>query len=232
MSIQNTKISEIIRQRIIEDGENFNANDNISSYIYNDEEMETLQQEVQDKVQSLLESLLIDTTNDHNTNETAKRVAKMYLHEVFKGRYHDAPPITDFPNARQLDEIYTLGPIQLRSACSHHLVPIIGECWIGVLPSERVIGISKFVRLLDWVCSRPHIQEEMSIMLADKLEELISPIGLAVVIKAKHMCMSWRGVKEPNTSMVNSIMRGAFKEDPSLKKEFFDIIKGQGFINN
>lgn len=220
--------SEIIRQRIIDAGKTFNANENISEFI-KEGEMESLQVELESKMLEVLRTMVIDTDNDHNTKDTAKRVSKMYLKEVFHGRYVKQPKITDFPNAKHLDEIYTIGPITIRSACSHHMVPILGQCWIGVLPSDRVIGISKFVRLLEWIASRPHIQEEMSVMLADELESLINPIGLAVVIKAQHMCMTWRGVKENQTSMVNSIMRGVFKEDEGARKEFFDIIASQGF---
>lgn len=161
--------------------------------------------------------MIIDTANDHNTKETARRVAKMYVDEVFKGRYHPMPKVTDFPNAKELDEIYTL-PITVRSACSHHFVPIVGQAWIGIVPSDRVIGISKFNRIVDWVMSRPHIQEEAAIMVADTIEDLIKPKGLAFVIKAQHMCMTWRGVKEPETKMVNSIVRGSFRQDPSMKK--------------
>ncbi|MDX1978323.1 MAG: GTP cyclohydrolase I [Pseudanabaenaceae cyanobacterium bins.68] len=221
-------ISQIIRDRLIAAGDPFFANDCIAQHI-SDEEREALKVEIQLKVQSLLDSMVIDTTNDHNTRESAHRVAKMYVDEVFKGRYHPMPKITDFPNAKELDEIYSLGPITVRSACSHHFVPIIGQAWVGILPSDRVIGISKFNRLVDWVLSRPHIQEEAAVMVADKIEELIKPKGLAFVIKAQHMCMSWRGVKEPDTKMTNSIVRGSFRTDPHLKKEFFDLIRGQGF---
>lgn len=222
------KISEIIKNRIIADNGKFAANENISKYIM-DSELDLLQEELTEKIQDMLTTLIIDTENDHNTQETAKRVAKMYLKEVFSGRYKERPSITDFPNVRDLDEIYTLGPIDLRSACSHHFVEIEGSVWIGILPSEKVIGISKFARLLNWISNRPHIQEEMSIMLADELESLIKPKGLAIVIKAKHHCMTWRGVKEKDVSMVSSVVRGAFREYPALKSEFFEIIKGQGF---
>lgn len=224
-------ISETIRNRIIESGKTFFANENISEFI-NDNELDELQEELAAKMQDVLKTLIIDTDNDHNTNETAQRVAKMYLKEVFKGRYVPRPKITDFPNAKDLDEIYTLGPISLRSACSHHFVEIEGDVWIGIIPSDRVIGISKFARLLDWIATRPHIQEEMSIMLADELESLINPKGIAIVIKAKHHCMTWRGVKEKDVSMVSSVVRGAFRDSPHLKKEFFDIIQGQGYNSN
>jgi GTP cyclohydrolase I len=180
-----------------------------------------------DKVRDLLRSLVIDIDNDHNTEETAERVARMYIHEVFKGRYLDQPKIASFPNVRKLDEIYTVGPITVRSACSHHLVPILGSCWIGIKPGDRVIGLSKFSRVADWVFSRPHIQEEAVIILADEIERLCNPQGLAILVKAQHYCMKWRGVKEPQTSMMNSVVRGDFRHDPSLKQEFFELVKQQ-----
>ncbi|WP_181016243.1 GTP cyclohydrolase I [Pseudanabaena sp. BC1403] len=221
-------ISQIIRDRVIAAGDPFFANDTIAHHI-SEIEREELKKEIEGKLQGVFDSLIIDTANDHNTKETARRVAKMYVDEVFKGRYHPMPKVTDFPNAKELDEIYTLGPITVRSACSHHFVPIVGQAWIGIVPSDRVIGISKFNRIVDWVMSRPHIQEEAAIMVADTIEDLIKPKGLAFVIKAQHMCMTWRGVKEPETKMVNSIVRGSFRQDPSMKKEFFDLIRAHGF---
>ena len=122
--IRNKLISETIRDRIKLNKKRFHANDNISEFI-NPGELEILQREVADKVRDLLKSLVIDIDNDHNSQETAERVAKMYLQEVFKGRYQNRPNVTDFPNAKKLDEIYTLGPISVRSACSHHMVPIL-----------------------------------------------------------------------------------------------------------
>lgn len=175
----------------------------------------------------MLKSLVIDIDNDHNTEETAERVARMYLQEVFKGRYLPQPKVASFPNVKDLDEIYTVGPISVRSACSHHLVPIMGNCWIGIKPGERVIGISKFSRIADWVFSRPHIQEEAVIILANEIEELCKPQGLAILLKAQHYCMKWRGVKEPQTSMVNSVVRGDFRNDPSLKQEFLSLLNSR-----
>jgi len=221
-------ISKTIKKRIELSNGNYFANDNIANFIH-DGELETLQKEVTQKIQSLLESLIIDTKYDHNTIETAQRVAKMYLNEVFKGRYHKQPKVTDFPNAKNLDQIYTVGAISVRSACSHHLVPIIGKCWIGVIPSDRVIGLSKFNRIVDWVMSRPQIQEEASIQLADVIEKLIKPKGLAVIIKAKHQCMTWRGVKDNDTEMVTSVMRGIFRETAEARSELMDLFKGQGY---
>ena len=218
--------SEIIRHRLQSEGARFHANDNISEYIFPGE-LESLEKEVAMRVKELLKSLLIDVDNDHNSKETAERVSRMYINEVFKGRYKKQPKVTDFPNAKNLDEIYTLGPISVRSACSHHLVPIIGDCWIGIKPGDKVIGISKFARVADWVFSRPHIQEEAVMILADEIESLYEPKGLAILVKAKHFCMCWRGVKEPNTSMINSVVRGDFRHDASLKQEFFELVKQQ-----
>jgi len=219
-------ISAVIRQRLQAAGVPFLANDNVAEHL-RDGELELLEREVTERVRELLRSLLIDIDNDHNTEETPERVARMYLHEVFKGRYHPQPKIASFPNVKQLDEIYTVGPITVRSACSHHLVPILGHCWIGIKPGQRVIGLSKFTRVADWVFSRPHIQEEAVMILADEIERLCEPLGLAILVKAQHYCMKWRGVKELQTSMVNSIVRGDFRHDPALKAEFFELVKQQ-----
>ncbi len=222
-------VSEIIRARIQADNARFHANDNISDYILPGE-LETLEKEVATRVRDLLKTLLIDVDNDHNTQETAERVSRMYINEVFKGRYHKQPKVTSFPNDKNLDEIYTVGPITVRSACSHHLVPILGDCWIGIKPGEKVIGLSKFARVADWVFSRPHIQEEAVMILADEIENLCNPKGLGIIIKAQHYCMKWRGVKEPDTSMINSVVRGDFRHDPNLKQEFFELVRQQSTV--
>lgn len=219
-------VSERIRQRLEEAQAPYFANDNIAAFL-KDGDLEELEREVTVKMRDLLRSLVIDIENDHNTEETAERVARMYLQEVFKGRYLEQPKIASFPNVKNLDEIYTVGPITVRSACSHHLVPILGNCWIGIKPGDRVIGLSKFSRVADWVFSRPHIQEEAVIILADEIERLCQPKGLAILVKAQHYCMKWRGVKELQTSMTNSVVRGDFRHDPSLKQEFFELVKQQ-----
>ena len=216
--------SDSIKSRIQQGEGTFFANDNISEFLI-EGDIDRLQSEVEEKILDVLKSLVIDVENDHNTQETAKRVAKMYLREVFKGRYDKMPKVTEFPNAKDLDQIYTIGPITIRSACSHHLVPITGRAWIGVLPSDRVIGISKFVRLTEWVMARPQIQEEATVQLADLVEEMISPKGLAVVVEATHQCMTWRGVRESETKMTTSVMRGTFLNDPDARAEFFRLIK-------
>ena len=177
-------------------------------------------------MQGVLDSMVIDTAGDHNTQATARRVAKMYLNEVFKGRYVQPPAITEFPNAEHLNELMIVGPVTVRSACSHHFCPVIGKIWIGVLPNEHtnVIGLSKYARLVDWVMGRPQIQEEAVVQLADLIMEKTQPDGLAIVMEASHFCMSWRGVREMDSKMINSVMRGVFLTNPTLRREFLALI--------
>ena len=219
-------VSLRIRRRLQASRTRFHANDNIAAHI-EPGEMEALLDEVSERMQGVLESLVIDTDNDHNTRDTARRVAKMYLHEVFGGRYTPEPAVTEFPNAARLNELMIIGPLTVRSACSHHLCPIMGKVWVGVLPSAQsnLIGLSKYARLAGWVMSRPQIQEEAVVQLADMLEQKMQPDGLAVIMEAEHFCMHWRGVKDDDALMTNSVMRGAFLQDPALRREFLSLIK-------
>jgi GTP cyclohydrolase I len=218
-------LSVKIRERIVAARRRFNANDNIADFI-EPGELERLLDEVAGKMQGVLQSLVIDTEHDHNTQDTARRVAKMYIQEVFKGRYVKAPTITEFPNAEHLNELMIVGPIKVRSACSHHFCPVIGQVWIGVMPNERtnVIGLSKYARLAEWVMGRPQIQEEAVVQLADLIQEKTQPDGLAIVMEATHFCMGWRGVKDLDSKMINSVMRGVFLKDPNLRREFLSLI--------
>ena len=222
---EGTPVSVKIRERIKAARKRFNANDNIADFI-EPGELEKMLDEVTVKMQGVLDSLVIDTDNDHNTSDTARRVAKMYVNEVFRGRYVHPPGITEFPNAQHLNELMIVGPITVRSACSHHFCPVIGKVWIGVMPNERtnVIGLSKYARIAEWIMNRPQIQEEAVIQLADLIQEKTQPDGLAIVMEASHFCMAWRGVKDMDSKMINSVMRGAFLKDPNLRREFLSLI--------
>ena len=217
--------SERIRYRLIGADCRYHANDNISAHI-RDGELEELKAEVAQQMQGVLKSLVIDTESDHNTNETAQRVAKMFVEEVFRGRYVPMPSVTEFPNFSRLNELMIVGPIKVRSACSHHLCPIIGRVWIGIMPNEfsNLIGLSKYARICDWVMSRPQIQEEAVTMLAEELQNRVKPDGLAIVMEADHFCMHWRGVKDDESVMTNSVMRGAFLRDANLRREFLALM--------
>jgi len=222
-------ISEKIKERLKKAGKRFHANDNIAEHI-EDGEVELLQKEVQDKMQSLLDSLVIDTENDHNTQETAKRVAKMWVKEVFGGRYHPFPRVTSFPNMGY-KSMYTSGPISIRSTCAHHFQNIVGNAWVGIIPNGQVIGLSKFNRIVHHIAERPQIQEEMTTQIAEKLQEYAHTKNIAVVVKAEHHCMTHRGVREHDSDMTTAIMLGAFKEDPATRDEFYKIcmsMKGHG----
>ena len=214
-----------LRARIAASGPRLKANDNNSAFL-EPGAMEALLAEVEDRMRGVLESLVIDVEHDHNTRDTARRVAKMYLTEVFRGRYVPPPSTTEFPNAEGLNELMIVGPITVRSACSHHFCPIMGKLWIGVMPSERsnLIGLSKYARLAEWVMTRPQIQEEAITQVADLFTATVSPNGLALVMEADHYCMHWRGVKDDGAKMINSVMRGAFLKDATLRREFLSLV--------
>jgi GTP cyclohydrolase I len=225
MPEDSASVSARIRGRLQARKQRFHANDNISAFI-EPGELEELTKEVAGRMSALLESLVIDLEHDHNTRETARRVAKMYVNEVFRGRFVPIPKITEFPNASHLNELMIMGPITVRSACSHHLCPIMGRLWIGVMPNEQsnLIGLSKYSRLVEWIMTRPQIQEEAVLQLADILVERVNPDGLAVVMEADHFCMHWRGVKDNASKMTNSVMRGVFLKDGALRREFLSLI--------
>jgi GTP cyclohydrolase IA len=224
-SDEGVPLSVKIRERLESARKRFHSNDNIADFL-EPGELDGLLDEVAQKMQGVLDSMVIDTTNDHNTGDTARRVAKMYLTEVFRGRYVPPPSITEFPNAEHLNELMIVGPITVRSACSHHLCPVIGKLWIGVLPNEHtnVIGLSKYARLAEWIMGRPQIQEEAVVQLADLIMEKTQPDGLAVIMEARHYCMAWRGVKDLDSKMINSVMRGAFLKNSALRREFLSLI--------
>lgn len=215
-----------IRDRLIAAGHRFHANDNIAAFL-REGELDDLRAEVAEQMRGVLRALVIDIGRDHNTADTAARVAKMFVDEVFRGRFEDAPPVTTFPNVSGLSELMIVGPITVRGACSHHLCPIMGRVWIGVVPNAAsdLIGLSKYARLCDWIMARPQIQEEAVVMLADELEARIHPDGLAVVMEADHFCMHWRGVKDDQSVMTNAVMRGAFERDADLRRELLSLMK-------
>lgn len=223
------KVSDQIRQRILEAGARFHSNDNIADFI-EDGEMDALVDEVAAEFQGVLQSLVIDTEHDHNTQDTARRVAKMFIKETFSGRYKPVPKVTAFPNMGY-KSLYATGPISIRSTCAHHFQNIVGKCWVGIVPEGEVIGLSKFNRIVHHICERPQIQEEMTTQIADALKKYAKTDNIAVLVKAEHHCMTHRGVKEHESDMTTAIMLGAFDSHAPLKKEFYDIclsMKGHG----
>lgn len=213
-------------KRLRNTGVSMRANDQVGAFLTK-ADVSNIRGNVELLMEQVLEELLIDWRDDPNTKGTPKRYAKMLVDEAMRGRFESAPVCTAFPNTRKLDEMYTTGPITVNSMCSHHLVPIVGRAWVGVIPGDTVIGLSKFNRLIQWVCRRPQIQEEMVVQVADELEvRLAQPKGLAVVIEATHMCMTWRGVEEHSAAVMRTnVVRGRFLEDAAARAEFFAAVK-------
>lgn len=221
--------SQRIRTRLEAARQRYHSNDNIADFI-NDGELDELQEEVALKLEEVLQSLVIDTVRDHNTQDTANRVAKMFIRETFSGRYRSVPKVTAFPNMGY-KSLYTTGPISIRSTCAHHFQNIVGRCWVGIVPETEVIGLSKFNRIVHHIAERPQIQEEMTTQIAEALKKYAKTENIAVVVKAEHHCMTMRGVREHESDMTTAIMLGAFKDDPALRQEFYDLclsMKGHG----
>jgi GTP cyclohydrolase IA len=175
------------------------------------------------KIAELLDVLRIDHRNDHNTRDTPARVAKMYVQELLRGRFSPPPKITDFDNAQRYDQLIVVGPIEVRSLCAHHLMPIYGSAFIGILPEPdgRIIGLSKYDRIVEHFASRLQIQEELVKQIGNFLVDATRPRGLAVRVSAVHLCKTHRGVRASRSSrMVNTALYGAMQSDQSLKSEF------------
>lgn len=216
-------ISEIIRARVVEAGARYFSNDNISDFI-KEGEQELLVEELTEKMEQVLRSMVIDIDNDHNTQDTARRVAKMYVNEIFSGRFVPAPAVTTFPNDSKYDQLYIVGPISITSHCAHHFGVISGHAYVGVCPGSKVIGLSKFHRIARWICSRPQIQEELTVNLANAYADATGATGLAVFIDSDHGCVKFRGVQDHDSRMITSEMRGTMRTDPVIRQEFFNLI--------
>jgi GTP cyclohydrolase I len=201
----------------------FLCNENIGSL--SKEDLQRIEVNAESAIEQLLDALEIGWRYDHNQKETPQRVAKMLVHETFSGRYYPLPKITDFPNASNVDQLITVGPIDVKSTCAHHLQPIRGDAYIGILPKPRgrIIGLSKFNRIVDHFARRPQIQEELTSQIANYLEQVLNPSGLIVFIKANHFCVCARGVNQKSLT-TTIIAKGTLRTSPSLKSEFFQSI--------
>ena len=175
------------------------------------------------KLEELFDILKIDHRNDHNTRDTPRRVAKMFVAETMHGRYAPPPEITEFENAQAFDQLLVTGPIEVRSTCAHHMMPIYGHAYIGVLPSAdgKIIGLSKYDRIVDYFASRLQIQEELVKQIGNYITEKTAPQGLAVRLSAVHMCKTHRGVRSTHKGrMVTTAYFGNMADNRQLKQEF------------
>ena len=226
------KISDKIKQRLEIDGKKYFASDNISKYIQAGETAELIE-ELEVAFEQVLQSLIIDTKNDPNSMGTAHRLAKMYINEIMGGRYLPDPRITSFPNDGQYDQLIVVRA-DIKSMCSHHHQPVSGVCYIGCLPGDEVIGLSKYTRVAQHLSNRGHLQEELTEMIATRIEKLTKSKGVAVYIKARHGCCENRGILASNSSTQTTVVKGELKSNINLKQEFMDNIKlqemGSGYL--
>ena len=194
--------------------------------VISEDERSAMIKELEQKFTEVTEILRI-SRNDPNTRDTPKRIAKMFVNELFSGRFTPPPQNTVFPNRHNVDQLVISKGIEVMSVCSHHWQTISGQCAIGYIPDKHVIGVSKLSRIVDWFARRGQIQEELGEQIADFIDDLIKPKALGVVIEARHYCMIARGVKgsETNSKMITSVMRGWLKDDITLKNEFMILIK-------
>jgi GTP cyclohydrolase I len=157
---------------------------------------------------------------------TPNRVVRSYQ-EFFAGYYDDPIKMLErtFEETDGYDEMVILKNIRIESHCEHHMVPIIGKAHIAYLPRKRVVGISKLARVLEAYSKRLQIQEKLTAQVANTLQEVLDPLGVAVVIEAAHQCMTTRGIKKPGVNMITSRMLGAFRDNPETRKEFLSMIR-------
>ena len=221
-------VSKTIRDRLVKNGVRFFANDNIADYIdHNNNELDLLVDELAVKFKDVLSSLVIDVENDPNSMDTGRRLAKMYVHELMEGRYSKEPKATSFPNeGPERFEGMLCVRAELTSMCSHHHQPVRGIAIIGIIPTGRVIGLSKYVRIAQWCARRGQLQEDLVNQIAREIMKNTDTENVAVYIQATHGCMENRGVEAHSSLTQTSVVHGLFHND-SVKSEFFNNVKLQ-----
>ena len=220
-------LSDVIRQRLEQANKRYWAGDNIAEYI-NDQEKQQLIDELTEKFESVLDSLIIDHRTDPNSQDTGRRLAKMYVNEIMGGRYEPSPAATSFPNdAEEKYEGMLVVRSELKSVCSHHHQPVTGVAYIGIIAGPKLIGLSKYSRIAQWCARRGTLQEELCMDIANQIINATGSKDVAVHIGAEHGCCTNRGIMATSSLTQTTVLYGAFKNDASTKKEFFDNIKLQ-----
>lgn len=221
------KLHEYIRAKMINDNKRFWAGDNISEYM-SVEIKNNLIDEATEAFENVLDTLLIDRENDPNSKGTARRLAKMYFNEIMAGRYDPIPDATAFPNdSKDRYEGMLVIRSELKSMCSHHHQPVTGVAYIGIIASEKLIGLSKYTRIAQWCARRGTLQEELANDIAKEIQKATGAEHLGVYIQAQHGCCENRGIMAHSSLTQTTVLKGSFKTDSSTKKEFFDNIKLQ-----
>ena len=222
-----SKVCDHLRFKFKRDGKRFWAGDNISEYI--DDEMKAqLIDEATEAFERVLDTLLIDRENDPNSRGTARRLAKMYFNEIMSGRYDSRPDATAFPNdSEDRYEGMLVVRSELRSMCSHHHQPVSGVAYIGIIAAQKLIGLSKYTRIAQWCARRGTLQEELAIDIAREIQRATESDNVGVYLRMTHGCCENRGIMAHDSSTTTTVLRGAFNQDASTKKEFFDTLSLQ-----
>jgi GTP cyclohydrolase I len=227
MTDTSKNLSQAIRDKMRESGKRFWAGDNISEYLWQGD-IEKLIDEATPAFEQVLDKLLIDRETDPNSQGTARRLAKMYFNEIMAGRYEPAPDATAFPNdSPDRYEGMLVVRSELRSMCSHHHQPVSGVAYIGIIAAEKLIGLSKYTRIAQWCARRGTLQEELANDIAREIQKATDAKDVGVYIQAVHGCCENRGIMAHSSLTQTTVLKGAFKDDQSTKKEFFDNIKLQ-----
>ena len=221
-------LSVVIRDSMRASGKRFWAGDNISDFIESEREREQLITEATEAFERVLDTLLIDRETDPNSAGTARRLAKMYFNEIMAGRYEPRPDATAFPNdSEDRYEGMLVVRSELRSMCSHHHQPVNGVAYIGIIAANKLIGLSKYTRIAQWCARRGTLQEELCNDIAREISLATDSENIGVYIQATHGCCENRGIMAHSSLTQTTVLRGVFKSDPAVKKEFMDNIKLQ-----
>jgi len=222
-------VSKTIIERLKTNNVRYFASDNIAQHI-SEQEHQDLIDELTEKFEAVIDSLLIDRENDPNSKDTPRRLAKMYYNEIMGGRYEPEPKVTAFPNDDAYEQLIVIRS-DIKSMCSHHHQPVQGVCYIACMPGEEVIGLSKYTRIAQHLSARGHLQEELTEMIAKKIEELTKSKAVGVYIRARHGCCENRGIRSSNSSTQTTVLKGLLRTDSALKNEFMHNIQLQELGN-
>lgn len=221
------KISQTIRERIAADGGRAWANDNISDYLEQGDKQKLID-EAMPAFENVLQSLVIDTETDPNSKDTARRMAKMYINEIMSGRYDPMPNPSAFPNYIEGGyEGMLVVRSELTSLCSHHHQTVKGVAYIGIIAGPKLLGLSKYTRIAQWCARRGTLQEELNVMIADAIQKETGSDHIGVYVQATHGCCENRGIMATSSLTQTTVLRGAFKDEADVRKEFIDNVKLQ-----